>query len=508
LKILFYKLFLKTTTILFLTIFCTAEIKAVLPEQDQTRLKTSPKQILSDSEDDPEFLAAVTAIEEEYLRAHPKPEVQHPSKKQKVSEDDLELLAVVTAAEEEYLRTHPRPEEPHSSKSSEDDPEFLAAVSAIEAEYLSQKALSSSATDRQSQNSQLASPALASHIKTPEASQIEDLFDGFSYKQLSTPEDHQQHLINAIHRAKRSILITSYKFSADMREGSDLFEAVQAACYRGVKLYFYANTIQLGESEINSLSRLRNLLLDAATVHSKLLIIDNKQITCGSYDWLAEPWNGISQNASLILKGGELEPVVDRIWDVLKKYRNVDFNPYSFGKVEENLRLLPSLTFQFNNPDDSFEILNTPYEHGEVFEDCFQLAQHQLTLCTPFITGDTRFLREILPPKGLINFLRSGKKLNIFYRSGDEKVDFLNMHLEKTLSRRNLRLRKNVTLTPVDGLHRKSLFIDEDQYIEGSYNWLSSARSLDDPHYYMETSLRFTGTWAKELISEFYDSIS
>jgi phosphatidylserine/phosphatidylglycerophosphate/cardiolipin synthase-like enzyme len=468
--VLLYRLFLKTIPILFLAIFCTAETKAVLPEQDQTGLRTSSKKFLSNSEDDPEILAAVSAIEEESLRAHPKPE------------------------------------EPHTSKSSEDDPEFWATVAAVEEEYLSQKDLSSSATDRQSQNSQLASPALASHIKTPEASQIEDLFNGFTYNHLNTAEDHQRHLINAIHSAKRSVLITSYNFSANVREGSKLFEAVKAACYRGVKLYFYANTVDIAERNLDSLNRFRNLKFDQTTVHSKLLVVDNKQITCGSYDWLAQPWNGTSQNASIILEGGELKPVVDRIWHVLKKYRNVDFNLYSFGKVEENLRLLPLLAYHFNNPDDSFEILNTPYQHQDVFEGGFHLAQHQLTLCAPFITGDVRYLEEILPPRRLITFLRSGKKLNIFYRANDEKINRLKGHLDKTLSRENLGLRQNVTLTPINGLHRKTLLVDEDQYIEGSYNWLSSARNLDDPYYYMETSLRFTGTWAKELIREFYNS--
>jgi hypothetical protein len=246
---LLYRLVLKVTSILFLATFCVAETRAMLPEQDQAGLRTSTKQVLFDFENDPDFWAAVIAKEEEYLRAHPKPEVQNPSKRQKISEDD---------------------------------PDFWAAVIAKEEEYLSQKALSSSATDKHNHNSQLASPILASHLQTPEASQIEDLFDGFSYSHLKTTEDHQRHLINAIHRAKRSVLITSYNFSADMQEGSDLFEAVRAACYRGVKLYFYANKIQLGESEINFLSRLHNLLFDTATVHSKLLVVDNMQITCGS----------------------------------------------------------------------------------------------------------------------------------------------------------------------------------------------------------------------------------
>jgi hypothetical protein len=99
------------------------------------------------------------------------------------------------------------------------------------------------------------------------------------------------------------------------------------------------------------------------------------------FDWLAAPWNGISQNASLVLKGGELKPVVDRIWDVLKKYRNVDFNPYAFGKVEKNLRLLPPFYLEFKNPDDSFEILNTPMN----MEKFSKTVSNSLNINLPFV---------------------------------------------------------------------------------------------------------------------------
>lgn len=385
-----------------------------------------------------------------------------------------------------------------------DDAALYAAVIAAEEKYsqdqLSQPSSAPITFGMESSSSQMSSfPSFLPDSSSDD--EAEDHFEGFRYWHLTTPQDHQQYLIDAINSAERSILITSYRLSTDMRDRSDLLKAIQSACYRGVHIYLYANEIRLGDRQLDGLERLRNLMISEARIHSKLVVVDNNQITCGSYDWLSGPWN--DENASLILESSYLKPEVDNIWHVLKKYRTVDFNPHSLRRVENTLKSLDPSEIQFDNPEDSPSILNTPYQHGDLFEMCFEKAQRQLTICSPFITGHAGFLQDILPRNMLRSFLNSGKQLNIFYREGDDKVQMLKNHLDQTLSGSYYRLSQNVTLTSVKGLHRKTMFADDDLYIEGSYNWLSSARSLKDPYYFMEASLVFKGAWAQELVQEF-----
>ncbi len=512
------------------------------------------------SEEDAAFFAAVDAAEEEYYRSHPRPISLTPQisdqqdlslftpstpsiggegEEEKESQVEIDfwqtVIAAADVAEEEYsqrlqsqtslalssssqdsapsqqipsiplLGTQSTEVSPYNT-TPEEDAALLAAVIAAEERYsqgqASQSSSSPIAYEQESHASQtpgFTSPASESDLDEDS----EGHFEGVRYWHLTTPQDHQQYLIDAINSAERSILITSYSLSADMTGRSDLFRAMQSACYRGVHIYLYANEIRLGDRQLDRLERLRNLSFSEAKIHSKLVVVDNKQITCGSYNWLAEPWRGKSLDASLILESSDLIPEADNIWHVLKKYRTIDFNPHSLRRVENTLKSLGQSEIPFDNLEDSVSILNTPYQHGDLFEACFEQAQRQLTICAPFISTYPGFLQNILPRNMLRSFLNSGKKLNIFCREGDDKIQLLKNHLNQILSGSYSRLWRNVTLTSVKGLHRKTMFADDDLYIEGSYNWLSSARSLKDPYYYMETSLQFRGTWARELIQEF-----
>ncbi len=503
--------------------------------EEEYRKSHVPPAPAADSVDEATFwadvIASADAAEEEYRRSHVPPAPAADSVDEATFWADV--IASVDAAEEEYFRRQQTPTSLTPTVSSQgsavseqaslvlspgvqaahvnlcslvpdDGAALLVAVTAVEKKYSQGQASQSSPLPithgQESLASQTSGFSLSASESEPDDDE-EEYFEEFRYRQLTTPQDHQQHLIYVINKANRSVLITSNRLSIDMREGNDLFEAVTAACYRGVKFYFYAREVSLQERTVAAMDRLRNLKFDQAEVHSKLLVVDNKQITCGSYDWLSGPW--YDENASLVLEGGYLEPVVKRIWDVLKKYRTIDFHSRSYRAVEKALRKLSPLRFQFKNPKNSFELINTPYKHAAFFQECFELAQKQITICVPFITGHKGFLQDILPQPVLLSVLRAGKKLHILYREGDEKVNLLTNLIDQTLSGRYARFRKNITLTPIERLHRKSLFIDDDMYIEGSYNWLSSARTLNDDWSFMEVSILFTGTWAQKLIREF-----
>ncbi|MBS0185979.1 MAG: hypothetical protein JSS34_06540, partial [Proteobacteria bacterium] len=115
-------------------------------------------------------------------------------------------------------------------------------------------------------------------------------------------------------------------------------------------------------------------------------------------------------------------------------------------------------------------------------------------------TRDIRHLSSILPRSILDRFLKGKRLLQIFYRADDENIVLLRQYL------REFTAHPTLILTPADRLHRKTLIAD-DKYVEGSFNWLSSARTLKDDYFLMETSFIFTGPAAHRFIEEFYRSM-
>ncbi|MBS0186121.1 MAG: hypothetical protein JSS34_07270, partial [Proteobacteria bacterium] len=115
-------------------------------------------------------------------------------------------------------------------------------------------------------------------------------------------------------------------------------------------------------------------------------------------------------------------------------------------------------------------------------------------------TRDIRHLSSILPRSILDRFLKAKRPLQIFYRADDENIVLLRHYLREFMAHPTL------MLVPIDKLHRKTLIAD-DKYVEGSFNWLSSARTLEDDYFLMETSFVFTGSTAHKFTEEFYRSI-
>ena len=353
------------------------------------------------------------------------------------------------------------------------DPSFLASVDAAERTYQSQKKLQSSQKE------------LSEEVHT---------------KLLNTFESHQDHLFASIKKAKKSILITSHTFSAKLQSQRKLFDALRESSLRNVKVYLYFNNdYALKDKEIDFLEE-TGIKLSNPTVHSKLLIIDKNLITCGSFDWLSDTiYTQSNKEASLVLEGKDLNPFIQDIWETLKKYNRLSYHPNTQYKIERNFRELGSQVLIDDITNEEYELLTTPHQHDEFFLECLDTAKHKITMCSPFITRDRKHLEFIFPKSTLQNFLTSGKILHIFYRANDENIRFLREHLAAFVV-------PNLLLSPVDNLHRKTLIVD-DAYVEGSFNWLSSARSLEDEYFFMETSFIIKGPKAKTFIDFFYHTI-
>jgi len=425
------------------------------PQSSFSFIPPVPVSLPNDDEvfNDPTFLASLQKIEDDYKSSQEGSSFQV----QKMSQTNPRLIPLALA-----------------SLPNEDDifydPAFLASVDEVESAYLSQE---------YSQSSQ------------------KDLSDEINTKLLNTFESHQDHLFTSMKKAKKSILITSHTFSANLKSQRNLFEALRQASLRNVKVYLYFNKdYGLNGEEIDFLEE-TGIKLSNPTVHSKLLIIDKNLITCGSFDWLSDTaYTQSNKEASIVLEGKDLDPFIQDIWETLKKYNRLSYHPNTQDRIERNFRELPSQVLADDTTHEEYELLTTPHQHDEFFLDCLETAKHNITMCSPFITRDRKHLEFIFPKDTLKNFLKVRKTLHIFYRANDENIKFLRQHLAGLTV-------PNLILSPVNNLHRKTLIVDE-AYVEGSFNWLSSARTLEDEYFLMETSFILKGPKAKTFIDAFY----
>lgn len=280
---------------------------------------------------------------------------------------------------------------------------------------------------------------------------------------------------------KKSIIITSYNFAASLTDERELFHALRQASSRNVRVQIYFNLSQLNETMTQFLTESRIELIHLK-VHSKILAIDDEALTCGSFDWLGSRNSlRIRKDSSLILKGKSVPQLIKNIEKGICTYRTLSLNPRITRSIEERFQKLHSFLLQFCE-DVQIELLTTPQHHDRFLKESFNLAQREIELYVPFVTSSRDRLREILPLPILKHFLNSGKKLTIFYRLGDQNITLLQNYIQELES-------DALVLSHTDNLHRKSLCIDGIIYVEGSYNWLSSARNILDPNYLMETSI-------------------
>jgi phosphatidylserine/phosphatidylglycerophosphate/cardiolipin synthase-like enzyme len=404
--------------------------------------------------------------------------------------DDQKFLQELAAVESEHSSSRKR--DAVGVAEEDDDQKFLQALAEVEAEHSSQQSKRSAVAPKQDEDSS-ASSSESSHSKS---AATQEQHHGF-VTHLNTYDDHQNYLLDAIGKAHKKILITSYNFSASLENNSKLFFALQKASKRGAKIYLYFDHASLSEDEIGFFKSFPcSPLLNQVNIHSKLLSVDGCILAAGSFDWLGKPYfQQREMNDSIALEGEEVKHFIDEVWSTIRSYRALCENPHKTTVIDQRLEKLPSHVLKLEG-NDEIELITTPQQHRGFFDEAFELDTHRLVICAPFITGDAHFLEDIFPNDTVRRFLSHGRQLQIFYRADDPKVELLRQHLAEFLDLSNL------DLTPVLDLHQKVLIVGN-KYVTGSFNWLSSADTVEDEWNFMETSMAFSGAQALRMIANF-----
>ncbi|NAS30449.1 hypothetical protein GTQ40_05675 [Flavobacteriaceae bacterium R38] len=143
---------------------------------------------------------------------------------------------------------------------------------------------------------------------------------------------------------------------------------------------------------------------------------------------------------------------------------------------------------------NSIDRIETLEKHRKSLKKCFKIAQKELIIFSPFISIKAIEEDNII---ALINEVTNhGVKVTILT---DKYLDRVRNKLKENseLGRQAIKATK-ANLIKVNGIHNKTICVDDKIIIEGSFNWLSATRDSNSPYLRKETSVIIQGSKVKE----------
>lgn len=153
---------------------------------------------------------------------------------------------------------------------------------------------------------------------------------------------------------------------------------------------------------------------------------------------------------------------------------------------------------------DSFERLNTLKMHTDMLQQAFREARQRILIVSPFIS-----IRAIEQDQ-IVSLIRQAvnRKVEIIvYTDSRLDYDFKTNRLRSEAEAGRKALQESgARLVLLKGIHNKSLAVDNQLLVEGSFNWLAASRSYNNSRH--ECSLLLNGTEVTKHISDLMDELN
>lgn len=132
------------------------------------------------------------------------------------------------------------------------------------------------------------------------------------------------------------------------------------------------------------------------------------------------------------------------------------------------------------------------------------MAQREIGIVSPFLSA-TALLDDSLPPL-LSNAIARGVSISVYT---DEKLNEDNKKILKPhfVKAKQILIESGVKVILTKRIHNKTMWVDNDLIIEGSYNWLSAVRKPNSPWCRYETSIMYRGDGVNEMIQSVYSDL-
>lgn len=336
--------------------------------------------------------------------------------------------------------------------------------------------------------------AAISHSSTPKSIQA---------AHLSTPEEHNQFLIRALCNARNTVMISTYSLSSHKIFGEDIYEALDAAASRGVKIYiYYRNKGYLTEAEERRLSRVCNF--QRIDNHSKCVIQDHTKVAIGSFNWLSET-DERSINRSFVMSGLSARKLIEDVWQGVRFYNSLEYgNNAGIDRFLQDPDVLSTGAYEFS-PGEFYYTLRSPDAHLQLLEqEVFSKAQKEILICSPFIRFSK--LQCILHDRLMSSLEERGVRFHLFtlYEPckifGPSEKDRIFEYLRRLTQRYN-----HFSYSLQENLHAKTIIAD-DLLCEGSFNLLSAVDYIEHEANNFEMSVAIRGRITEPYIRAFRES--
>lgn len=310
-------------------------------------------------------------------------------------------------------------------------------------------------------------------------------------QRLSSPEQHTKYLLDTIHKAQKSLTISSYSVNEGKLSSEGILNALKAAKERGVKIYIYYKKGKLTKKTF-SLMKETCRRFEKNANHSKCAILDNKEIAIGSYNWLAADRKG-SLNSSLAVAAPYAQGLIKSFWEGMRFYQRLKHK----GKRDSGSSSVNTLPLSRISNDK----LSIPEGHLAFLEtQIFRGAKKEVFISSPFIRFQR--LQETLTDFRMQSLEQRKVKTTLYtlptpcnFFPEEEKVIFEYLDALK-------KKYPSFTYQTRPGLHAKTLVADN-LISEGSFNILSGVRNIDHSANNYEVSFALKGKVALPFIKEF-----
>lgn len=184
---------------------------------------------------------------------------------------------------------------------------------------------------------------------------------------------------------------------------------------------------------------------------------------------------------------------------------------------EEDCELSNKIVFDGIETDDKVIRINDLKTHVGTLNRAFEIAKSELIIVSPFISSNALECDTIRnfdsTDKEAITSIAINSVLQQLHASvsrgvkvtviTDSTLDTHNNQLKPSAQKgRELIKESGANLKIVDGIHSKTIIIDNDIIIDGSFNWLSALRDVRSKYFREESSIVVKGELAKAMIKK------
>ncbi len=279
----------------------------------------------------------------------------------------------------------------------------------------------------------------------------------------------------------------------------------------------YKSQALLIKNELLKIDRKAYQKLISGTVHALQgaeidIVIFSTVVTPGNSTFFADNLNmlnvAVSRAKSSFLAFGNLNAISATKNSPLGRLKQ-------WLQEEDDCELSNKMVFDNQIIKDGIERINDLETHIRILDRAFEIAKDELIIVSPFISSNAIECDEIRYFNGkneliskkissvkeqLNNAIKRGVKVKIIT---DSTLDMYNNQLKPNAQKgREIIKRNGAELKIVNGIHSKTIIIDNSIIIDGSFNWLSALRNQENKYHREECSIVVQGELAENMIKD------